>query len=78
MTPVTICMPTYNGATFLRESIESALAQTFEKFELVIVDDASTDGTVDIARTICSIRRVSSACLGSPAMTSGSSRVEER
>jgi len=42
-------MPTYNGATFLRESIESALAQTFEKFELVIVDDASTDGTVDIA-----------------------------
>ncbi len=46
---VTICMPTYNGRAYLRESIESTLTQTFENFELVIVDDASGDDTACIA-----------------------------
>jgi glycosyltransferase involved in cell wall biosynthesis len=44
MTPlVTVLMPVYNGAAYLRSSIESVLAQTFKDFELLIIDDGSTD-----------------------------------
>jgi glycosyltransferase involved in cell wall biosynthesis len=38
-------MPTYNGARFLRPAIESTLNQTFPGFELIVINDASTDGT---------------------------------
>lgn len=47
---VSIVLPTYNGSRFLRESIQSCLDQTFPDFELIIVDDCSTDPTPDIAR----------------------------
>lgn len=43
-------MPVYNGAAFLRESLDSLLLQTFSDFELVISDNASTDETPDICR----------------------------
>lgn len=42
---VTIGMPVYNGETFIREALDSLLAQTFTDFELIISDNASTDGT---------------------------------
>lgn len=42
---VSIVMPVYNGERFLREAIESVLGQTFTEFELIAVDDCSTDGT---------------------------------
>lgn len=42
---VSIVLPTYNGAAYLAESIQSCLDQTFSDFELIIVDDASTDET---------------------------------
>lgn len=45
MPRASICIPTYNSARFLGETIESALAQTFGDFELVISDNASTDET---------------------------------
>lgn len=48
MCEVSVCIPTFNGERFLQEAIESVLAQDFQDFELIIVDDASTDGTVDI------------------------------
>jgi len=41
-------MPVYNGERYLAEAIESILKQTFSDFELIIVDDASTDGSIDI------------------------------
>ena len=41
-------MPVYNGANFVAEAIESVLRQTFEDFELVICDNASTDETPEI------------------------------
>jgi glycosyltransferase involved in cell wall biosynthesis len=47
---VSICVPTYNGARYLKHCLGSALAQTFTDFELLVVDDCSTDSTLDLAR----------------------------
>jgi glycosyltransferase involved in cell wall biosynthesis len=47
---VTIGLPTYNGAAYLARSLDSLLAQDYPNFELVISDNASTDGTELIAR----------------------------
>ena len=49
MPAVSICVPTYNGAAYLAECLESIAQQTFADFEVVIVDDCSTDSTVAIA-----------------------------
>ena len=48
---VTVLMPVYNGSRFLAEAIESILHQTFEDFEFVIIDDASTDSSVEIIKS---------------------------
>lgn len=45
---ISIVLPTYNGADFLAQAIDSILNQTMSDFELIIVDDASTDKTPDI------------------------------
>jgi len=47
---VTIAMPVYNGERFIREALDSLLAQTFTDFEIVISDNASTDSTPAICR----------------------------
>lgn len=47
---VSIGMPVYNGERYLEETLDSFLAQTFEDFELIISDNASTDGTQEICR----------------------------
>jgi glycosyltransferase involved in cell wall biosynthesis len=49
---VSVCVPTYNGAAFLEETLRSVLAQTYDDFELVVVDDASDDASVEIARAL--------------------------
>lgn len=47
---VSIGMPVYNGANFIREALDSILSQTYENFELIICDNASTDETEKICR----------------------------
>jgi glycosyltransferase involved in cell wall biosynthesis len=47
---VAAIMPTYNHAAFVGEAIGSVLAQTFEAWELIVVDDGSTDETLEIVR----------------------------
>jgi glycosyltransferase involved in cell wall biosynthesis len=47
---VTIGMPVYNGEPFIREALDSLLAQTFKEFELIISDNCSTDGTESICK----------------------------
>ncbi|MFA0706591.1 glycosyltransferase family 2 protein, partial [Vibrio sp. 10N.222.48.A3] len=41
-------MVTYNHENYISDSIESCLSQTYKNFELIIVDNNSTDGTVEI------------------------------
>lgn len=43
--PVSCIVPVYNGERFLREAIDSILAQTYHPIEIIAVDDGSTDGT---------------------------------
>lgn len=49
---VSILLPVYNGAQFLRIAIDSILKQTYLDFELIIIDDGSTDDTVAIIQAI--------------------------
>jgi glycosyltransferase involved in cell wall biosynthesis len=45
---VSVCIPTYRGAAHLAETIESALAQSFADFELIVIDDDSPDETEQV------------------------------
>ncbi len=48
---VSIVVPSYNQGAFIRQTIESCLAQEYRPIEIVVVDGASTDGTVDVLRS---------------------------
>ena len=48
---VSIGLPVYNGGAFFEACLESVAAQTFADFEVIISDNASTDGTADVARS---------------------------
>lgn len=47
---ISVVLPTYNAQDTLSQTIESVLNQTYENLELIIVDDGSSDGTVEVAR----------------------------
>src|SRR5512146_2623719 len=53
---VSIIVPAYNAAPYLGHAIESALAQTWHKVEVIVVDDGSTDTTLSAARQYESAR----------------------
>ena len=48
MMMVTVLMPVYNASEFLKEAIDSILEQTYEEFEFLIIDDGSTDSSLNI------------------------------
>ena len=45
---VSIILPVYNAANFLNDAIDSILTQTFTGFEFIIIDDGSTDNSLEI------------------------------
>lgn len=52
MTMISIVMPVFNGTNYVTRAVQSVQAQTFQDWELVIVDDGSTDGTDEIVADI--------------------------
>ena len=48
---VSIVMVNYNQERFIKEAIDSVIAQTYQNWELIIVDDGSTDQSVDIIKS---------------------------
>jgi glycosyltransferase involved in cell wall biosynthesis len=55
---VSVIMPAYNCVHYIQESVNSILTQTFGDFEFIIIDDSSTDGTLDYLKTITDQRVV--------------------
>ncbi len=53
---VSVCVPTYNGGEPLRAALASVLGQTWHDFELVVIDDGSTDATPDIVASFADPR----------------------
>lgn len=53
---VTVLMSVYNEEKYIEESINSILAQTYKNFEFIIIDDASTDQTVDLIKKYSDVR----------------------
>lgn len=47
---ISVCMPNYNGEKFIEEAINSVLSQTYKNFELIIVDDVSTDNSIELVK----------------------------
>jgi glycosyltransferase involved in cell wall biosynthesis len=67
---VSVVMATHNYGQFLAEALDSALAQTFRDFDLIIIDDGSTDGTDEIVAPYLShpqVRYVRTDHVGQPA-----------
>jgi len=49
---VSVVIPVFNGERFLREAVESVLIQQYSPVEIIVVDDGSTDGTANVARSL--------------------------
>ncbi len=50
--PISVYMPAYNVGLYVRQAVESILAQTFNDFEFIIIDDGSTDDTLAIVQEL--------------------------
>ena len=53
---VTIMIPVYNGSNYLKEAIESALAQTYKNKEVVVVNDGSNEGLTYDGKNILTVQ----------------------
>ncbi|HIW32269.1 MAG TPA: glycosyltransferase [Candidatus Paenibacillus intestinavium] len=53
---VSVVVPSYNHAKFIKEAIQSILSQTYQNFEIIIIDDCSTDRSIEVINTIVDSR----------------------
>ncbi|MFC1852545.1 glycosyltransferase family A protein [candidate division CSSED10-310 bacterium] len=63
---VSIIVPVYNGQTYLPETLDSIFTQDYQPFEVIIVDDGSTDSSAEIARTYKHLRYIYQSNQGVP------------
>lgn len=49
---ISVCIPVFNGGSTILQTIDSILSQSFKDFEIVVVDNASTDNTIDLVKSI--------------------------
>ena len=61
---VSVIIPVYNGARYLRPALESVFAQTYHPFEVIVVDDGSTDDSGAIAQSFPEVRYIQQANQG--------------
>jgi glycosyltransferase involved in cell wall biosynthesis len=61
---VSVIMAAYNSEEFIRPALESVLAQDWDPFEVIVVDDGSTDATADIAESYARVRCIRQANAG--------------
>lgn len=55
---ISVVIPTYNSAQYIIEAIESVLNQTYKDYEIIVVDDGSTDNTKDILRSYIEKKKI--------------------
>jgi glycosyltransferase involved in cell wall biosynthesis len=68
MPAVSVIIPAYNAEAFVEEAVRSVFAQTYRDFEIIVVDDGSTDGTPDVVRSLeGSVRLIRQRNQGLPA-----------
>jgi glycosyltransferase involved in cell wall biosynthesis len=53
---ISVCIPTYNQARYLRQALDSVLRQTLQDFEIIVYDDASTDDTQQVIAGVADAR----------------------
>ncbi len=49
---ISVILPVYNAQPYLQKAVDSILAQTFTDFELLIIDDGSTDGSLELLKSL--------------------------
>lgn len=74
MLSISAIVPTYNGAAFLEDALKSLFAQTVKPCEIIVVDDASADDTLKVARTIGARSPVPFRTLALPENSGGPAR----
>jgi glycosyltransferase involved in cell wall biosynthesis len=65
---VSVLIPVYNAGTYLREAVASIVSQTYDRLDIIIVDDGSTDGCLETIRDLCDsrVRTITQANAGRP------------
>ena len=52
MSQISVIVPVYNSEKYVAEAIQSVLAQTYQHFEIIVIDDGSTDGSAAVVQTL--------------------------